>query len=64
MSWWNLGGLNPKFKEFMEKHPDKTVVGVSWALVWRLWLLCFACEIAVIIAFALLAFIFVALFSH
>lgn len=35
MSWFNLGGMNPKFKSFAEKHPDTTLLGVGWALYWR-----------------------------
>ena len=35
MSWFNLGGMNPKFKSFTEKHPDATLLGVGWALYWR-----------------------------
>ncbi len=35
MSWFHLGGLNPKFKSFAEKHPDATMLGLGWALYWR-----------------------------
>lgn len=35
MSWFNLGGLNPKFKEFLDKYPNSTVLGVGWAFYWR-----------------------------
>ena len=51
MSWWNLGGMNPNFKEFMEKHPNKTVIGVGWASYWRLMILGIAFEIVILILF-------------
>jgi hypothetical protein len=35
MSWFNMGGLNPKFKDFLDKHPGSTVIGVGWAFYWR-----------------------------
>ena len=42
---WTLFGLNPKFKTFMEKHPNKTMVGMAWALYWRFALVIVALEI-------------------
>ncbi|MDB5225283.1 MAG: hypothetical protein JWL87_235 [Candidatus Adlerbacteria bacterium] len=39
-----MGGLNPKFKDFADKHPDATVLGMSWALYWRFGLLVLAIE--------------------
>ena len=45
MNWWNLGGLNPKEKDFREQHPDKTMIGMAWAYQWRLMVLVFLCEI-------------------
>lgn len=30
-----MGGLNPKFKSFTEKHPDATMLGLGWSLYWR-----------------------------
>jgi hypothetical protein len=54
MNWWNLGGLNPNFKDFMEKHPDKTMIGTCWSLFWRLWLILFVFEIAVMLLLVVL----------
>lgn len=31
--------LNPKFSDFVEKKPNLTLVGLVWALGWRLYLL-------------------------
>lgn len=44
MTWWNLGGLNPQYKEFVEKYPDKTMLGMAWSMQWRLMLLILAIE--------------------
>lgn len=57
--WWNLFGLNPNFKEFLEKHPNKSIVGIAWALQWRFLLVVLAIEII----FVALAFIFGAVFK-
>ncbi|MES2007120.1 MAG: hypothetical protein V4436_03355 [Patescibacteria group bacterium] len=43
---WNLFGLNPKFKDFVEKYPNKTMLGVSWALYWRFGLFVLVLELA------------------
>lgn len=50
MSWFNLGGLNPKFKSFTEKHPDATMLGLGWALYWRFALVVLAIEVVLFIA--------------
>lgn len=47
MSWKHVGGLNPKFSEFKEKHPGMTMLGLSWALYWRLTLLMLAIQLVV-----------------
>ncbi len=52
MSWWNLAGMNPKFKDFTEKYPDATMLGMIWALYWRLAIFIFTVEIIVVIVFA------------
>jgi len=28
--------MNPKISKFIKDHPDMTVVGLAWALYWRL----------------------------
>lgn len=53
MSLWNLGGMNPTWKEFGEKHPDKTMIGMSWALQWRFMVLVLVLEIILGIIFFL-----------
>ena len=58
MSWWNLGGLNPQYKDFLEKHPDKTMIGMLWALYWRFAILVIAIEILVIAAAIFLGVVF------
>ena len=55
MNWWHLGGMNPKFKDFIEKHPNKTMIGVTWALYWRLMVLILFVELFFLIAFLVLA---------
>lgn len=58
MSWWNLGGMNPQYKDFVEKHPNKTMIGMAWALYWRFGVFFFILEIifvALIAIFAILA---------
>ena len=59
MSWWNLGGMNPEYKDFMEKHPDKTMIGLTWSMWWRFGILGFVCEIILF-----LAVIAIALLTH
>ncbi len=51
MSWWNLGGMNPTYKDFLEKYPDKTMLGMGWAFYWRFMVLVLVCEF---VLFALL----------
>lgn len=56
MSWFNLGGLNPKFKSFADKHPDATLLGVGWALYWRFAIIVLLIEgflFAILISFGL-----------
>jgi hypothetical protein len=60
MSWWNFGGLNPEYKEFLETHPQKTLLGVSWALYWRFILFVLALEVL----FFAVIFLLAAIFSH
>lgn len=55
MSWWNLGGLNPKYRDFIEKHPDATMIGMTWSLYWRLILIIFIVEIIFVAAFMIFA---------
>ena len=45
MSWFNLGGMNPKFSEFKDKHQGITMLGLSWALYWRFAVVVLAIEI-------------------
>ncbi len=45
MSWKNLGGMNPKFNEFKEKHQGMTMLGMSWALYWRFAVVVLAIEL-------------------
>jgi hypothetical protein len=58
MNWWNLGGLNPKFKDFMEKHPDKTLVGIGWAFYWRFMVVALIFEIILMVAFVIFSMVF------
>ncbi|MBI2610396.1 hypothetical protein HYW60_00455 [Candidatus Kaiserbacteria bacterium] len=55
---WNLFGLNPKFKDFIEKYPNKTVLGVAWAMYWRFLVLVLALEMIIGIIFVLSNIIF------
>lgn len=47
MSFWNFGGLNPSHKEFLDKHPDITMLGMSWALYWRFMVVVLVVELAI-----------------
>ncbi|MDB5188214.1 MAG: hypothetical protein JWO50_734 [Candidatus Kaiserbacteria bacterium] len=58
MTWWNLGGLNPSFKEFVEKYPNKTLIGMMWAMYWRLIIVAILVEIAVFVVIFAIAFAF------
>lgn len=51
-----MGGLNPEFKGFMEKHPDKTLLGLAWSLQWRFMLFVFALEILLVVVVLLVSF--------
>ena len=31
----NLGGYNPSVKEFLERKPSITLIGLLWAMYWR-----------------------------
>ena len=50
--------MNPTYKEFMEKHPDKTVIGMAWAFYWRIVVLIIGLEIALMIIFFVFGIIF------
>jgi len=54
MSWWNLGGMNPQFKDFAEKHPKKTMIGMAWSLYWRLTLLISVLQLIILGVFLLI----------
>ena len=51
MSWWNLGGMNPQYKDFVDKHPDKTMIGMMWAFYWRLAVFFIMIEFVIIMLF-------------
>lgn len=55
---WNLFGLNPTFKEFLEKHPDATMIGLCWSMYWRLGVLVMVLELLFFIAILLLPLFF------
>jgi len=46
----NFFGLNPTYKDFLEKHPDSTMLGLAWAMYWRLMVLVLAIEMAFLVA--------------
>jgi len=50
--------FNPKVKDFLEKNPDKTMIGFYWSLIWRFFIVILGIEIIVfsIIAIISLAF--------
>jgi len=48
--------MNPKFKDFIEKHPDKTVIGVGWAFYWRFMVLVLTIELIIFISILALLF--------
>ena len=54
--WWNLGGLNPNLKEFLDKHQDKTLIGVLWSMQWRFIVVLLAFEIVILVLLFILAF--------
>lgn len=58
MTWWNLGGLNPNFKEFADTHPDKTLMGMMWSMQWRLAILVVLIEATFFLIVIALAFLF------
>lgn len=39
--------MNPKIKDFLEDNPDMTLLGLSWALFWRLWVVMYGVIIGV-----------------
>lgn len=49
MNWWRLFGMNPGFKEFIEKNPDTTMLGMAWAINWRLMILVFIVELVFLV---------------
>jgi hypothetical protein len=52
----NLFGLNPKFKDFIEKRPDITLMGIFWSSYWRF-------TVVVLGVYVILAILFFILFS-
>lgn len=42
-----MGGFNPKFNEFKDKHHDLTLLGLGWAMYWRFMLIVLAIELVV-----------------
>jgi hypothetical protein len=42
--------INPNFKEFLEKNPDKGMVGMFWALYWRFNLVILGCYLIVVLS--------------
>lgn len=52
----NLWGFNPKFKDFLEKKPDVTVIGVGWSFYWRF-------MVVVLVVEAILGIAFIVIFS-
>ena len=64
MSWWNMGGMNPKYKDFIEEHPEKTMIGISWAFQWRFIVLVLILEIIFFVVIILLGLIFGGIFQQ
>jgi len=58
MSWWNLGGLNPKYKDFIDSHPDKTLIGMGWSMYWRFMIVVFVIEMFVFFCIMLFGVLF------
>ncbi len=56
MIFWNLGGMNPNYKEFVEKHPEKTLLGMAWSQYWRFFVIIIVVELILLALFALVAF--------
>ena len=52
MSLWNLGGINPKYRDFLEKNPEKTMIGMMWAFYWRFFILGLVIEIVLVLIIA------------
>lgn len=46
--------MNPKIKDFLEKKPDITVVGLAWSLFWRF---CIVYFLVVVAAYFIVGFI-------
>jgi len=61
MSLWNMGGMNPKVSDFLDKHPKATMIGFCWSLYWRLTVIIFLIEALIFIVLFLLG---VSLFPH
>ena len=49
--------FNPSFKEFLEKHPNATMLGMVWAFYWRGIVLIWLLGIAIIAISAVVSFI-------
>jgi hypothetical protein len=58
MTWHNLGGLNPNYKEFTEKHPDKTLIGMMWAMYWRFAIVILLAEAVFFVLFLIVTLLF------
>ena len=52
----NLFGFNPKFKDFLEKNPNKTLIGMMWAMYWRFAVIVIAIELAFFAVIFFIAF--------
>lgn len=47
--------MNPKWIKFVEEHPNMTLLGLSWALYWRLAVVTFGVYIALAVVWFFLA---------
>lgn len=46
--------MNPLFKKFVEDYPDMTLIGLGWAIFWRLYICFFAVGVLAAIFLAIL----------
>jgi len=46
--------FNPKVKKFMEENPEQTMLGFSWSLYWRLYVMILAICFGIVIISAIL----------
>ena len=49
--------FNPTVRDFLAKHKDKTLLGLAWALYWRLWLFFLSIYIVSVVLVALFSFV-------